>query len=421
MTSPLGALTMRQPRRTLLRQLGVASTLFASPALIGAARLHAQSAPIRVGSLLDVSGNFDAYGKPMNMALDLALADINAAGGLLGRKVEKVGYDTQSNMAQYTQFAQQLVRRDKVDVVIGGILSASREAIRPLLHRSRIRYVYTPLYEGGVCDANTMLTGITPAQQAEVLVPYAMKRWGKRASIVAADYNYDQYMARWFQKFLADNGGEAISVDFFPLDVADFNSTIGKLQKAQPDFLISALVGGAHLGFYRQWAAAGMKSRIPIASTTLGVGNEHQVLTAAEGDGILVAYNYSPELASANNKAFLDRWQRMHGDTKAIHELAASHYQGTMLWAELIRRAHSLDNEAVARTLAGGIAIDGPSGRVSVDGQTQHVALDVHVMEMRQQRLAVLESFSQRPPRETQAVCNLIKAPATNQQFEIKL
>ena len=248
--------------------------------------------PIKLGSLLDTSGDFDGYGKPMNMAADLAIAEINHAGGLLGRQVKKVAYDTQSNMALYTKYAQQLIREDKVDVVIGGILSASREAIRPLLHRANILYVYTPLYEGGVCDSNMFLTGTTPAQQAEVLVPYVMKKWGKKAYILAADYNYGQYMAKWFQKYLKDNGGSAVGVDFFPLTVSDFNSTIAKVQQAKPDLVISALVGGAHLSFYRQWAAAGMKSKIPMASTTLGIGNEQQVLTAAEGDRIVVADNY---------------------------------------------------------------------------------------------------------------------------------
>ncbi len=378
--------------------------------------------PIKLGSLLDTSGNFDAYGKPMDMALDLAIDEINAAGGLVGRKVRKVAYDTQSNMAMYTKFAQQLVREDKVDVVIGGILSASREAIRPLLNREKLLYVYTPLYEGGVCDANTFLTGTTPAQQAEVLVPYAMKQWGKKAYILAADYNYGQYMATWFQKFVKDNGGSTVGVEFFPLDVANFNSTITKIQQAKPDLVISALVGGSHLSFYRQWAGAGMKSRIPMASTTMGVGNEHQALTAAEGDGMLVAYNYSPELATPANKAFLEAWsKKFSGNTKAINELAVLHYQGVKLWAEGVKRAGNLKRTDVAKAMASGVKIDGPSGVVKIDGATHHVTLDVHVMEVRDQKLIVKQSFAQRPPRDTQAVCDLRKTPSASIQHEIKL
>ncbi len=407
---------MKMSRRNLLVQGSALSAAAATPWWANA------STPIKLGSVLDASGNFDAYGKPMTMAIYLAIDEINMDGGLLGRSVTKVAYDTQSNMALYTRYAQQLVRQDKVDVVIGGILSASREAIRPLLNRASIPYVYTPLYEGGVCDSNAFMTGTTPAQQAEVLVPYAAKKWGGKAYILAADYNYGQYMAKWFQKFLRDNSGSAVGVDFFPLDVSDFNSTIAKIQQARPDFVISALVGGAHLSFYRQWAAAGMKQRIPLASTTLGVGNEHKVLTSAEGDGILVAYNYSPELATPANKAFLARWSAMHGgDTAAINELAVLHYQGIKLWAEGVKRANSLDRAKVIAAMANGASIEGPSGKVTIDRATHHVTLDIHVMEIGGQRLKVLQSFAQKPPRETQAVCDLQKTPNASTQHEIKL
>ena len=263
---------------------------------------------IKLGSVLDTSGPFDAYGKPMDKALRLAVDEINTNGGLLGKKVEVVSYDTQSDMALYTQFGQQLTRQDKVDVVHGGILSASREAIRQTMRKTKTLYFYNVLYEGGVCDRNIFINGVTPAQQVEALVPYAMSKSGKKVYILAADYNYGQITAKWIQKYVADNGGETVGVDFFPLDVADFGSTIAKIQTVGPDLVIAPLVGGAHLSFFRQWAAAGMKDKIPLASTTLGVGNEHKVLTPEEGNGIMVAYNYSQELDTPANDAFKKLW-----------------------------------------------------------------------------------------------------------------
>ena len=153
--------------------------------------------PIKLGSLLDTSGIFDAYGKPMDMAMRLAVGEINDAGGLLGRPVEVVAYDTQSDMALYTQYAQQVTRQDDVDVVHGGILSASREAIRQIMRRSQTLYFYNVLYEGGVCDRNIFINGVTPAQQVEALVPYAMgQAGGGKVYILAADYNYGQITAR---------------------------------------------------------------------------------------------------------------------------------------------------------------------------------------------------------------------------------
>lgn len=376
---------------------------------------------IKLGSILDTSGIFDAYGKPMDMAMRLAVADINAAGGLLGKQVEITAYDTQSDMALYSQYGQQLTRQDKVDVVHGGILSASREAIRQTMRKTKTPYFYNVLYEGGVCDRNIFINGVTPAQQVEALVPYAMGKSGKKVYILAADYNYGQITARWIQKFVADNGGETVGVDFFPLDVSDFGSTIAKIQSVGPDLVIAPLVGGAHLSFFRQWAAAGMKDRIPLASTTLGVGNEHKVLTPEEGNGIMVAYNYSQELDTPANNAFKEKWAAAYGDSNLIHEIAVSNYQGVLTWAEAVRQAGSLDRDAVIDALESGLSIDGPAGKVTVDPKTHHAVLDVHIMEFENQSMKVIETLPQRQPIDTQAVCDLSANPNDNQQYEIQI
>ena len=376
---------------------------------------------IKLGSVLDTSGIFDAYGKPMDMAMRLAVSEINAAGGLLGKQVEVVGYDTQSDMALYTQYGQQLVRQDKVDVVHGGILSASREAIRQTMRKSKTLYFYNVLYEGGVCDRNIFINGVTPAQQAEALVPYAMEKAGKKVYILAADYNYGQITAEWIKKYVAKNGGETVGLDFSPLDVSDFGSTIAKIQSVGPDLVIAPLVGGAHLSFFRQWAAAGMKDKIALASTTMGVGNEHKVLTAAEADGIMVAYNYSQELDSPANNAFKEKWAAAYGDSNSIHEIAVSNYQGVLMWAEGVRAAGSLDRDAVIAALETGLSIEGPAGKITVDPATHHAVLDVHIMEMENQGMRVVKTLSQRQPIDTQSVCDLSANPDDNTQYEIKI
>lgn len=376
---------------------------------------------IKLGSILDTSGIFDAYGKPMDMAMRLAVDEINAAGGLLGKQVEVVAYDTQSDMALYSQYAQQLTRQDKVDVVHGGILSASREAIRQTMRRAKTPYFYNVLYEGGVCDRNIFVNGVTPAQQVEALVPYAMGKSGKKVYILAADYNYGQITARWIQKFVADNGGETVGVDFFPLDVSDFGSTIAKIQSVGPDLVIAPLVGGAHLSFFRQWAAAGMKDRTPLASTTMGVGNEHKVLTPEEGNGIMVAYNYSQELDTPANNAFKERWAAAYDDSNLIHEIAVSNYQGVMTWAEAVRQAGSLDRDALIAALETGLSIEGPAGKVTVDPKTHHTVLDVHIMEVENQGMKVIKTLPQRQPIDTQAVCDLSANPDDNTQYEIDI
>ncbi len=381
----------------------------------------AQSGPIKLGSVLDNSGNLDGYGKAMVMATALAADEINAGGGLLGRKIQVVQYDSQSDIALYTKYAQQLSRDDKVDVVHAGITSASREAIRQTFKRANTLYFYNVLYEGGVCDRNIVCTGTTPAQAVEPIVEVALKQWGKTAYILAADYNYGQITAKWLAHYIAQGKGSVLKTDFFPLDVADFGSTIAKIQQEKPAFVVAALVGGAHMSFFRQWAASGMNKKIPLCSTTFGVGNEHLALSAAEGDGILIAGNYSQEADTPSNKEFLAKWAKKFGDTKIVHEIAVSQYQGIMLWAACVKKAGSLDRAKMLAAIESGVSIVGPGGSVTLDPKTHHAILDINVMEVKGQKLTIKQQFKARKPSDTAQFCDLAKNPNDNKQYEVKI
>ncbi|QSN64301.1 transporter substrate-binding protein [Caballeronia sp. M1242] len=377
---------------------------------------------ILVGGITDQSGGLDIYGKPMADCLTLAVEEWNAQGGLLGKQIKLLNYDPQSSMQLYTQFAQQSALKDKVAVVHGGITSASREVMRPVLDRYRTLYFYNTQYEGGVCDRNTFCTGVTPGQTVAKLIPYAMKQWGKKVYVVAADYNYGQITSQWVKKFVQDNGGSVTSIDFFPLDVTNFGSTISKIESAKPDMLVSALVGGSHVSFYRQWAAAGLHKKIPLASTTFAGGNEQIMLSPEECDGFLVSYNYFENLDNPVNKAFKERFHKRFGaNYPNITELAMGTYQGFNLWAQAVRKAGSIDRMKVIEALESGISIDAPSGKVSIDPATHHCVLNVSIAQVKNHKLDIVQTFQNQPPVDTSAVCNLIKNPRDNQQYVIKL
>jgi len=406
-------------RRKFIQTSGAAA-LAGSSAILPLSALAADE--IGVGSIHDLSGGLDIYGKPMVDCLTLAIEEQNAAGGLLGKKLKLFSYDTQSNMQMYAQFAQQAALKDKVAVVHGGITSASREVIRPVLNRNKTLYFYNTQYEGGVCDRGTFSTGVTPAQTVGKLIPYAMKKWGKKVYVIAADYNYGQITSQWVKKFVQDNGGSVASIDFFPLDVTTFGPTIAKIEAAKPDMVVSALVGGAHMSFYRQWAAAGLTKKIPLASTTFAVGNEHIVLSPAEADGFLLCYNYFENIDTPENKAFKERFHKRFGkDYPNITELAMGTYQGFKLWAEGVKKAGSVEIGKVTTALESGISINGPSGKVTIDPATHHCILNVSVAEVKAKKLNILLSFQQQAPTDTSAVCDLKKNPRDNQQYVIKV
>jgi urea transport system substrate-binding protein len=402
------------------RFLTASAALIAAPAILPRESLGAEQ-PILVGSLHDQSGPIATSGVTMVAALEMAIDEVNKAGGLLGRPLKLVHYDTQSNIQLYSQYAQQLALKDKVTVVHGGITSASREAIRPTFTRFKVPYFYNTLYEGGVCDRNTFCVGTTPAQTVEKLVPYAMGKSGKKAYIIAADYNYGQITAKWMTKYVRDNGGQILSVDFFPLDVTNFGPTISKIQAAKPDLILSALVGGNHTAFYRQWAAAGMKDQIPIASTTFGLVNEPSTLEADVSKDVLGAYGYFEEIATPVSQEFVKKLKAKWADIPYISELTAGTYEGFYLWVEGVKKAGSLDRTKLIEALETGIAYDGPSGKVTLDHATHHVVRNAYLAKVVDKKWNVIETYPDAKPLDTAGVCDLIKKPTDNQQYIINI
>lgn len=382
---------------------------------------HAHAADtIKVGSLLDLSGPIGSSGQAMYATIRLAVDEVNAVGGLLGKQVELVNYDTQSTIQLYSQYAQQLALKDKVAVVHGGITSASREAIRPVFDRYSTLYFYNVLYEGGVCDRDCFCTGTTPAQTVNKLVPYALDTWGKKAYIIAADYNYGQITAKWMSKYVRDGGGSVQSVDFFPLDVTEFSATISKIQQAGPSVVLSALVGSNHTAFYRQWAAAGMKGKIPIASTTFGLVNEIATIAPSESDGIVTSYGYYEELTTPASTSFVKAVRTKFGnDVPYISELACATYEGFKLWAEAVKHAGSIDRMKVTEALETGLSVEGPSGKVTIDHATHHVVRNAYLAKAADKKWDVFKSYPDQAPSDTAAVCDLIKNPKMSKQFVI--
>jgi urea transport system substrate-binding protein len=408
-------------RRGFLKMgAALGSTALAAPFI--ARNAFAAAEPIKVGVLLDQSGALGLSGQPMLQATQYAAKVINDQGGLLGRPIKLISYDTQSSMQLYTQYAQQLALKDKVAVVQGGITSASREAIRPVFDRFKTLYFYNTQYEGGVCDRDIFCTGTTPAQTVSHIVPYALKNWGKKVYIVAADYNYGHITAKWMTKYTREGGGQVLETDFFPLDVTDFSSAISKIQQAAPDLVLSAMVGANHLGFYRQWAAAGMKSKIPMASSTFGLSNELNSMDASVTDGIVSAYGWYPTVPTPETAAFSAGMTAMFGDKlPMLSELDSASYEGMMFWAAGVKKAGSVERMAVIKALETGITIDGPSGKALMDPKTHHVVHNTFLAEAKDRKWDILQNFPASPPADTAAVCDLIKNPRMDKQFIVNV
>jgi len=367
---------------------------------------------VAVGSLHDLTGSLDAFGLPSHMCMKFAIEELNATGGLLGKRIDLKTYDGQSDIKKFPQYAQQAALNDKVVMLQGAITGASREATRPVLRRYKVPFVYGTIYEGGLCETNAISVNTGSDQQAVPLLEWSFKNLGKKCFYIGADYNAPRNIGIWNNAIAKKEGGEMVGEEYYPLDVTDFSTAISKIQAAKPDFLHSCLVGGPHMSFYRQWAAAGMLKKIPIVSVVFGGGQEHMILTPEESDGVIAAYNYFQELDTPENKEFIKRFEASVGtDHPYINGIAIGGYNGPMLWAEAVKKAGSFNRDDVMAALADNIEWTGPGGKMILDGKTHSTQQDVRIIQVKNRVWSLVETRPQIPPYDFNGRCNLKDNP----------
>lgn len=412
---------MALDRRRFIQLAAGALAYSSSTRLLAQSNLDGTKA-IKIGNILDRTGGLNIYCLKQIQAAALAVDELNAQGGLLGRKVEIVFYDAQSTNRLYAQYATQAFVRDKVDVIQGGVTSSAREVVRPIVQRFKGLYFYNAVYEGGVCDRRHVGTGMVPGQELDALVDFVIKeRNAKSHYILAADYNYGQITSKWLQKYIREKGGQDVAVEFFPLDVTNFAPVLSRIQAAKPDAVWSALVGDAHMGFYRQFESTIGKNDITLVGTVYGAGRENAMLSPTENSGILTASSFIDSLDTPAAQDFVKRFHAFTGENDYIGEYGEYGYRGVMLWAEAVKKAGSTQADEVIKVLPG-VYFDGPGGRYTIDEHNNHVHMDIHIAQGNaQQGFDVLRSFAQQPPTDVQGMCDLVRNPKDATQYEPQL
>ena len=335
--------------------------------------------PIKVGLLEDVSGDLGLLGKPKLNGSQLAVEEINKAGGIMGRKIELIHLDPQGDNARYQEFARRLTSKDKVDVLIGGITSASREAVRLIMDRTDTLYIYTNQYEGGVCDAGMISNGAVPEQQFSTLIPYMVATYGKKVYTIAADYNFGQISAEWNRKLVKEQGGTVVGEEFIPLGVSQFAQTIQNIQKAKPDWLLTINVGAAQDSFFEQAAAA--KLGLPMASSIkVMLGFEHKRFAPPALYRMNAVANWFEELDTPEAEDFKKRWHAKFPKEQYINDMGYNAYVALYQYKMLVEKAKSTKLVDIRKVIATGKAcVIAPEGEICIDPKSQHTS---HRMRM---------------------------------------
>lgn len=338
----------------------------------------ADKTPIKIGVLEDKSGDFALTGIPKHHAVEIALKEINASGGLLGREVTAVSPDPQSDTKRYQELSRRLIQQDKVDVLFGGFTSASREAVRPVIDRFKFLYFYNNQYEGGVCDTYNVCTGAVPEQQFSTLVPYMIEKYGPKIYTIAADYNFGQISAKWVRVIAEKSKGKLIGEEFIPLSVSQFGSTIQKIQAAKPDVLMTLLVGVNQASFYEQQAAAGLN--LPMGSSVnCAQAYEHKRFKPPALKGMHVTTNFMEEIQEPRVQAFVKKWRTYFPDEPYVAQEAQTEYMALQLYFAAVKKAGSVDQTKVRQALwaDGGLRIEAPEGAVKLDPRSNHVSHNI--------------------------------------------
>lgn len=339
--------------------------------------------PIKLGILEDQSGDFALVGIQKLHAAQLAVEEINKDGGLLGRQIDIIAPDTQSDNNRYQEMARKLILEDKVNVIMGGFSSASREAIRPIMEKEKMLYFYNNQYEGGVASKYTFATGAVPEHQVTTLISAMIEKYGPKIYTIAADYNFGQITADWVKRTAEENGGEIVAEEFIPLGVSQFSSTISKIKQANPDVLVTLLVGQAQSSFYGQWAKEG-NNDIPMATTVnMAQAYEHKRFKPPALANMYVTAPFMEELAEVTPaaKKFVDNFYAKFPKDEYVGMEAAAQYSGIYLWAKAVEKAGTTDTDEVIEALESGISFeDGPEGKVTIHPETHHAIKDVYLV-----------------------------------------
>lgn len=382
--------------------------------------LSAQTAlaDTKIGAIFDLTGGLNIYGIQQNNALNLAVSSINAAGGVNGEAVQVVGYDAQSELAKYTQYAQTSVLRDGIVAMFAGLTSSSREAIRPIFRKANVPYFYSSLYEGGACDKQTFVTGSSASQQLNVLIKWAVEEYGNKIYIMAPDYNFGTISGHWIHEYAKESGAEVVGEDYLALSVTDYSPTIQKIQAAKPDFVIALPVGANQTGFLEQFAAAGLKDSIGVVSTNYGSGNQQVVVSPAAGEGLISAMGYFPAADNAANENFIEMWEAEYGTDIPIVAGAVDVWNAVHLWAAAANKAGTTEADAVIAALESGLSFEAPNGTVTLEAGSHHLRQDIYIAQGDSEHgFKILQTFSDSEPYFENEKCDLVANPNTAEHF----
>jgi urea transport system substrate-binding protein len=379
-------------RRSFLGSLGlgvVAVTGGASALLTACGSSSASSAapgsgtpsgPLKVGVLTDLTGAFGVVGKANKAVAEFTIKEINTAGGVLGRQLEMVLVDSASDPAVGATVAKKLVEQDRVDMVIGGVASNMREAIKGIIaERGKTLYIWPASYEGGECTQHVWNVGAVPNQQVDPLVDKLLTAGAKTFFLTGDDYLYPRnILARVKQKVVA-GGGSIVGEEYVPLSITDTSTLTSKVLASNADVLFEIVVLPATAGFIQGVVRGGFKGK--IASTLFDEGINS--IIGPDCKGLLCVQDYFKSIPDQFSKDKVAEFNKAYPDVPFTATFnSPDWYRGLYFWKAAVEKAGTLNLarvEAAFDSISYDKLIGGPA---AMKAGTRHASLTMYIGEM---------------------------------------
>lgn len=330
----------------------------------------------RVGVLFSREGVTSAVETTMANATHLAIDEINAQGGVLGRRVRAVDYDPKSSPRTYRELASRLMSEDRVRIVFGAYMSSCRKAILPEIEAFRGLLFYPTFYEGFEYSPRCFYTGAASNQSALQLARYLMQHHGSRFILVGSNYVFPYETNRVITDLVTQARGKILDEIYVPLDAKpeDFKRAIKQIAKHAPDAVISTVVGSGVKMFYEAYAEAGFDvEAMPIAAITTSEA-EISTMQPEVAKGHLSSAPFFETLQTSAAKRFVAAYRAKFGITEPVTTCAEAAYFQVHIYARALEKAGSDDPDDLIRAV-GGIEFQAPQGMVRIDPTTHHTEL----------------------------------------------
>jgi ABC-type branched-subunit amino acid transport system substrate-binding protein len=360
--------------------------------------------PIKIGVIAEQTGPLSFMGIANANVAKLVINDINAGGGLLGRRLELHLEDGATIDSVAEAKATKLIQHDKVDVIFGGIYSSTRQAIKgPAVVKGRKLYIYPEQYEGQECDPLIFCTGPVPAQQVDPFIPWLMRQTGaKKFYLPSADYIWPRTMNKKVREVVTANGGAIVGEEYFPLDHADYHNTVNKIASSGAEVVFNTTVPPGVTPFFEQLYNSGFTKRGGHIVCTYFDENFLNLVPAAHVESLYSCLDYYQNVSDPFSEKLIKQYNTLYpGDALFTAGSACSGlYRGLRLWEAAVKEAGSFKQDDVIKALDHAKIAEGPGGPAEMVPGQHHVRMNMYIAQANNGSFEIVKSLGHIDPKE---------------------